>query len=136
MMTGHASIESAVEALKRGAHDYFGKPFEHDELVKRVENALDQRRLRAERDVFRKKFETSEERYRYLVQHSPDIIFTLGAKGEFLFVNDTVESLLDTRARPCRARTSRPSSTGTTWKRSVRFSRPPGKRNPCRIAWK
>ncbi len=94
MMTGHASIESAVEALKRGAHDYLGKPFEHDELIKRVENALDQRRLRAERDIFRKKFETSEERYRYLVQHSPDIIFTLGAKGEFLFVNDTVKNLL------------------------------------------
>ncbi len=94
MMTGHTSIESAVEALKRGAHDYFGKPFEHDELVKRVENALDQRRLRAERDIFRKKLETSEERYRYLVHHSPDIIFTLGAKGEFLFVNDTVENLL------------------------------------------
>jgi len=94
MMTGHASIESAIEALKRGAHDYLGKPFDHDELVKRVENALDQRRLRAERDIFRKKFETSEERYRYLVEHSPDIIFILGAKGEFLFVNDTVESLL------------------------------------------
>jgi two-component system cell cycle sensor histidine kinase/response regulator CckA len=94
MMTGHASIESAVEALKRGAHDYLGKPFEHDELVKRVQNALDQKRLRAERDIFRKKFEISEERYRYLVQHSPDLIFTLGAKGEFLFVNNTVESLL------------------------------------------
>jgi PAS domain S-box-containing protein len=94
MMTGHASIESAIEALKRGAHDYLGKPFDHDELVKRVENALDQRRLRAERDIFRKKFETSEERYRYLVQHSPDIIFILGAKGEFLFVNETVEGLL------------------------------------------
>ncbi len=94
MMTGHASIESAVEALKRGAYDYLGKPFEHDELVKRVENALDQKRLRAERDIFRKRLEISEERYRYLVQHSPDIIFTLGARGEFLFVNDTVESLL------------------------------------------
>jgi len=94
MMTGHASIESAVEALKRGAHDYLGKPFEHDELVKRVQNALDQKRLRAERDIFRNRLEISEERYRYLVQHSPDIIFTLGAKGEFLFVNDTVESLL------------------------------------------
>ena len=94
MMTGHASIESAVEALKRGAHDYLGKPFEHDELVKRVQNALDQKRLRAERDIFRKKFEISEERYRYLVQHSPDLIFTLGAKSEFLFVNNTVESLL------------------------------------------
>jgi two-component system cell cycle sensor histidine kinase/response regulator CckA len=94
MMTGHASIESAVEALKRGAYDYLGKPFEHDELVKRVQNALDQKRLRTERDLFRNRLEISEERYRYLVQHSPDIIFTLGAKGEFLFVNDTVESLL------------------------------------------
>ncbi|MGE5790571.1 MAG: response regulator, partial [Syntrophaceae bacterium] len=94
MMTGHASIESAVEALKRGAHDYLGKPFEHDELVKRVQNALDQKRLRTERDIFRNRLEISEERYRYLVQHSPDIIFTLGAKGEFLFVNDTVENLL------------------------------------------
>jgi len=94
MMTGHASIESAVEALKRGAHDYLGKPFEHDELVKRVENALDQKRLRTERDNFRDRLAVTEERYRHLVHHSPDIIFTLGAKGEFLFVNDTVEGLL------------------------------------------
>ena len=94
MMTGHASIESAVEALKRGAHDYLGKPFEHDELVKRVENALDQKRLRTERDIFRNRLAVTEERYRHLVHHSPDIIFTLGAKGEFLFVNDTVEGLL------------------------------------------
>ena len=94
MMTGHASIESAVEALKRGAYDYLGKPFEHDELVKRVENALDQKRLRAERDSFRNRLAVTEERYRHLVHHSPDIIFTLGERGEFLFVNDTVESLL------------------------------------------
>ncbi len=94
MMTGHASIESAVEALKRGAYDYLGKPFEHDELVRRVENALDQMRLRTERDTFRSRLAASEERYRRLVHNSPDIIFTLGAKGEFLFVNDTVEGLL------------------------------------------
>ena len=94
MMTGHASIESAVEALKRGAYDYLGKPFEHDELVRRVENALDQMRLRTERDTFRSRLAASEERYRRLVHHSPDIIFTLGARGEFLFVNDTVEGLL------------------------------------------
>ena len=104
MMTGHASIESAVEALKRGAYDYLGKPFEHDELVRRVENALDQKRLRAERDIFRNRLAVTEERYRHLVHHSPDIIFTLGEKGEFLFVNDTVESLLGYEAASLRGK--------------------------------
>ena len=104
MMTGHASIESAVEALKRGAYDYLGKPFEHDELVRRVENALDQKRLRAERDIFRNRLPVTEERYRHLVHHSPDIIFTLGEKGEFLFVNDTVESLLGYEAASLRGK--------------------------------
>ena len=33
MMTAHGSIESAVEAMKLGAHDYLQKPFEVDELL-------------------------------------------------------------------------------------------------------
>ncbi|MEZ5421110.1 MAG: hypothetical protein R2708_27750 [Vicinamibacterales bacterium] len=31
MMTAHGSVESAVEAMKPGAHDYLQKPFEVDE---------------------------------------------------------------------------------------------------------
>ena len=40
ILTGHASIKSAVTALKRGAYDYLRKPFEHEDLVKTVKNAL------------------------------------------------------------------------------------------------
>jgi signal transduction histidine kinase len=50
IMTGHASTESAIEALKRGAYYYLTKPFVHEELLKTVKNALDQRKLKAERE--------------------------------------------------------------------------------------
>jgi DNA-binding NtrC family response regulator len=53
MMTAHATVESALEAMKLGALDYLQKPFEIDELLVVVRRALDHQRLRTE--------------YRYLV---------------------------------------------------------------------
>jgi DNA-binding NtrC family response regulator len=53
MMTAHATVESAIEAMKLGALDYLQKPFEIDELLVVVRRALDHQRLRSE--------------YRYLV---------------------------------------------------------------------
>ena len=49
LITGHASMVSAIEALKRGAYYYIKKPFERGELFKIIKNALDQKRLEAER---------------------------------------------------------------------------------------
>jgi DNA-binding NtrC family response regulator len=48
MMTAHATIESAIEAMKLGAFDYLQKPFEIDELLVVVNRALDDQRLRTE----------------------------------------------------------------------------------------
>ena len=45
IMTGNATMESAVEALRRGAYYYIIKPFQQEELSKTIANALDQRRL-------------------------------------------------------------------------------------------
>ena len=45
MMTAHATIESAIEAMKLGALDYLQKPFEVDELLVVVRRALDHQRL-------------------------------------------------------------------------------------------
>jgi DNA-binding NtrC family response regulator len=53
MMTAHATVESAIEAMKLGALDYLQKPFEIDELLVVVRRALEHQRLRTE--------------YRYLV---------------------------------------------------------------------
>src|SRR5205085_9011982 len=48
MMTAHATVESAIEAMKLGALDYLQKPFEIDELLVVVRRALDHGRLRTE----------------------------------------------------------------------------------------
>ena len=40
LITGHATIESAIDALKGGAYDYLRKPFEPADLRREVENAL------------------------------------------------------------------------------------------------
>ena len=48
LVTGHASLESAIDALKNGARDYLVKPFNPEELKHVVRNCLDQRRLLTE----------------------------------------------------------------------------------------
>jgi len=48
MMTAHATVESAIEAMKLGALDYLQKPFEIDEMLVVARRALDHQRLRTE----------------------------------------------------------------------------------------
>jgi two-component system, NtrC family, response regulator AtoC len=48
LMTAHATVESAIEAMKLGALDYLQKPFEVDELLVVVNRALDHQRLRTQ----------------------------------------------------------------------------------------
>ena len=45
MMTAYGHIEMAVEAIKRGAHDFITKPFDHETLVLRLEKALERSAL-------------------------------------------------------------------------------------------
>ena len=46
MMTGHASIESAVEAIRRGAQDYITKPFKIEEIKHKIDKALLEKNLK------------------------------------------------------------------------------------------
>ena len=94
LMTGHASVDSAVESLRKGAYDYLTKPFDFEQLLKRVGNAIDQSRLKKEHELVSGKLELTEKRYQYLVNASPDIIYTLNGGGIFTFVSGAVENLL------------------------------------------
>jgi len=51
IMTGYASVETAVKALKNGAYDYITKPFDPDELVHLIDKAIAHRA--AQREVAR-----------------------------------------------------------------------------------
>ena len=43
MLTGHATVESAIDGLKSGATDYLMKPTDIDDLIERAEEAFEKR---------------------------------------------------------------------------------------------
>ena len=46
LITGHAGVRGAVEAMRVGAHDYLAKPFDHAEIIRVVLRALGERELK------------------------------------------------------------------------------------------
>ena len=94
VMSGDSQIESAIQSLRLGAYDYLRKPYEPDELIKTVRNAVV--KLQLERDNARmlQQLEQSEQWHRLLVNTSPDVIYTLDAQGTFTYVNDSIERTL------------------------------------------
>ncbi|MEO0321772.1 MAG: sigma-54 dependent transcriptional regulator [Myxococcota bacterium] len=62
VMTAYGTIESAVEAMRVGAHDYLQKPFNEDELLAKVDKALEKRLLQNEVSMMAAEL---RERYRF-----------------------------------------------------------------------
>ncbi len=58
IITGHGTVNTAVEAMKLGAYDYIEKPFRPDELKALVLKALERRRLRRENVLLKKELTT------------------------------------------------------------------------------
>ncbi|NTV94691.1 MAG: EAL domain-containing protein [Thiobacillus sp.] len=94
VVSGDSEIDAAIGALKQGAYDFIRKPAEPDELLRTVANALALHHERRENERMRQRLTQSERLYRYLVEQSPDFIYTLDQSGRFTFVNQRAESLL------------------------------------------
>ncbi len=58
LMTAYASIESAINSLRKGAADYFLKPIEFDEVIVRVKQLLNQRQLILENKFLKKQLDS------------------------------------------------------------------------------
>jgi two-component system sensor histidine kinase/response regulator len=69
VITGFATIESAVEAMKRSAYDFLAKPFTPDQLRIVVERGLERRRLVVESARLRREKEIMKENFVTLVSH-------------------------------------------------------------------
>ena len=71
IMTAYASVDTAVQAMKEGAHDYITKPFDPDELERVVHNAIARRDL--EEENRRLKDHIDAMRFDEIVGQSPQI---------------------------------------------------------------
>lgn len=94
MVSADANIDSAIRALRGGVVEFVRKPHGLDEIERKVENALHRRRLERSNALMTARLEQSERLHRFLVENSPDLIYTLDDEGRFIFINGRVESLL------------------------------------------
>ena len=73
MLTAYGSVESAKTSIKAGAFDYITKPFKHDEVLKVLRNAVEQRRLTLENRALRQNLQAQSYDFGDIVGRSPRI---------------------------------------------------------------
>ncbi|HYY42217.1 MAG TPA: sigma-54 dependent transcriptional regulator, partial [Pyrinomonadaceae bacterium] len=74
MLTGHATVETAIEAMKLGAYDYLSKPYHITELDALVKQAAEKRRLRVDNQRLRAQIARQSD--------GPEIVFDSAAMRE------------------------------------------------------
>ncbi len=94
VVSGNTTIDAAIRALRQGAHDFVRKPYAPDDLLRTIDHLLAQRQRSKAEQNSSEQIEQSEKWHRYLVNQSPDILYTLDSAGRFTFLNDRAETFL------------------------------------------
>jgi len=94
VVSGESSFTAVSKALRRGAYDYIKKPYDPEEMLSTIDNALQKVMLEKAHTAMQSRLKKSEELHRYIVNSSPDIVFMLDQKGCFTFLNSKIESIL------------------------------------------
>ncbi|MDY7229856.1 sigma-54-dependent transcriptional regulator [Hyalangium rubrum] len=89
LMTAHASIPKAVEAIKEGAYDYLSKPFDPDEVGLVVARALERKRLKEQADSLRRELDSIFS-FQNIIGKSPPMRALYGLLGRAAELDITV----------------------------------------------
>ncbi|HOO56108.1 MAG TPA: response regulator [bacterium] len=97
VITGYASISSAVQAMKAGAYDYLAKPFTPDEILYVVNRAVETVRLKRsrlklieEREMSLKDLESEKGRLKTVLESIGDGIIVTDSAGNIVLANPAV----------------------------------------------
>jgi len=85
MISGHGTIETAVEAVKKGAYDYISKPPDLNRLLITIRNAMDKTSLVAEAKVLKRKVSKVQE--------------MVGSSAPIQKIKETIDKVAPTEAR-------------------------------------
>ncbi len=94
VITGYATVETAVEALRQGAYDFISKPFQTDQLrfvVGRAREKLELKRKAERLDRQRRKnlldLDTEKSRIRTIIESLPDGVVVTNRDGKVVLMN-------------------------------------------------
>ena len=95
VITGFATVDSAVESMKKGTYDFLPKPFKPDELRLIVQRGLERRKLVLETIALRREKEMLREQFAAIVSH--ELKSPLGAVQQSMYglVSDLSDLLSD-----------------------------------------
>ena len=85
MVSGHGNIDTAVEAVKKGAYDYISKPPDLNRLLITLRNAMDKSNLVTETKTLRRRVNKTQE--------------MIGSSAPILKIKETIEKVAPTDAR-------------------------------------
>lgn len=109
IISGHGTIETAVAAIKKGAYDFIGKPFEADQLLRLVERATETERLRRENEELRERagYETELTGRSAVVNHVRQVIERVAPTGSRVLISGPPGSGKEVAARLLHQRSHR-----------------------------
>jgi len=101
VITGYATVETAIEAMKQGAYDFIPKPFEPDQLRIVVNRAWEKinfiqeaKRLEQERNRTLSDLDTEKSRIRTIIESFPSGVVVTDPKGRVMLMNPAFRQLL------------------------------------------
>lgn len=92
--SGESTFEQASQSMRKGAKDFLAKPCTPEVLLETVARTLERQHRHLVYLRIQKRMQTSSELHRFLIHHSPDLIFMLDELGRLCFVNERGHEVL------------------------------------------
>ena len=90
VLTGHASLSTALQALREESFDYLVKPVPPDQLIRTIRSATDRWR----RESLEEEFRRANERFRLLLENLSEVILVVDAEGGVRYASPSTQRVI------------------------------------------